>query len=101
MPVDDGWFRDNGPTLVIDGRGAALGVNWQFNGWGGRVPHSKDGLAASVILEQETIERVSAPLVLEGGSIHVDGEGTLMTTEECLLNRNRNPQLGRTAIETH
>ena len=101
VPIDDGWFRDNGPTFVIDGRGALLGVNWQFNGWGGRAPCIKDQAAAAVILEQETIERVPAPLVLEGGSIHVDGEGTLLTTEECLLNRNRNPQLSRAVIETH
>lgn len=101
VPVDDGWFRDNGPTFVLDGRGALLGIDWQFNGWGERGPHAKDGLAASVILEQEVIERVPGPQVLEGGSIHVDGEGTLITTEECLLNRNRNPQLSRAEIETH
>lgn len=101
VPIDDGWFRDNGPTFLIDGRGALLGVHWKFNGWGGRVPFAKDQLAASVILEQERIERVAAPLVLEGGSIHVDGEGTLITTEECLLNRNRNPHLNRADIEAY
>ena len=101
VPIDDGWFRDNGPTFAIDGRGALLGVHWRFNGWGGRMPCAKDQLAASVVLEQERIERIVAPLVLEGGSIHVDGEGTLLTTEECLLNRNRNPQLSRSDIETH
>ena len=88
VPIDDGWFRDNGPTFAIDGRGGLLGVNWQFNGWGGRMPCAKDQLAASVVLEQERIERIVAPLVLEGGSIHVDGEGTVLTTEECLLNPN-------------
>jgi agmatine deiminase len=101
VPIDDGWFRDNGPTFVIDGRGALLGVDWQFNGWGGRAPYTKDQLAASIILEQERIERAAAPLVLEGGSIHVDGEGTLITTEACLLNRNRNPHLSRSDIETY
>ena len=99
VPIDDGWFRDNGPTFVIDGRGGLLGVDWRFNGWGGRIPHARDELAASVILDQERIERVAAPLVLEGGSIHVDGEGTLITTEECLLNPNRNPHLSRADIE--
>jgi agmatine deiminase len=95
VPIDNGWFRDTGPSFVIDGLGTLLGVNWRFNGWGGRSPCTNDQLAAAEILAQEHIERVVAPLVLEGGSIHVDGEGTLITTEECLLNRNRNPQLGR------
>jgi agmatine deiminase len=99
VPIDDGWFRDNGPTFLIDGRGGLLGVDWRFNGWGGRMPHAKDELAVSVILDQERIERVAAPLVLEGGSIHVDGEGALITTEECLLNPNRNPHLSRADIE--
>jgi agmatine deiminase len=101
VPIDDGWFRDNGPTFVIDGRGSLLGIDWDFNGWGGRVPFTNDRMAATEILEQEQIERVAAPLVLEGGSFHVDGEGTVMVTEECLLNPNRNPQLNRSAIETH
>ena len=101
VPIDDGWLRDNGPTFVIDSRGALLGVDWQFNGWGDRVPSVKDQLATATILEREQIERVAAPLVLEGGSIHVDGEGTLITTEECLLNRNRNPHLSRSQIEAH
>lgn len=101
VPIDDGWFRDNGPTFLTNGRGALLGVDWGFNGWGGRSPCIKDALAASVVLEQEQIERVVAPFVLEGGSIHVDGEGTLLTSEECLLNANRNPHLSRTAIETN
>jgi agmatine deiminase len=101
VPIDDGWLRDNGPTFVIDGRGSVLGVDWDFNGWGGRFPCSNDRLAAAVILEQEQIERVQAPFVLEGGSIHVDGEGTVMATEECLLNPNRNPHLDRAQIEAH
>ncbi len=99
LPIDDGWFRDNGPTFAIDGRGGRIGIHWQFNGWGGRNPVEKDRLAAGRVLAQEGIECVAAPFVLEGGSIHVDGEGTLLTTEECLLNPNRNPTLGRAEIE--
>jgi agmatine deiminase len=101
IPIDDGWFRDNGPTFVLDGLGSLLGIDWDFNGWGGRSPYTRDRLAAAAILDQEGIERVVAPLVLEGGSIHVDGEGTVIVTEQCLLNRNRNPHLGRSAIEGH
>lgn len=98
-PIDDGWFRDNGPSFLIDGGAALLGVHWDFNGWGGRTPFEKDRKAASFILAQEGIERVPAPFVLEGGSFHVDGEGTLISTEECLLNPNRNPTLSRADIE--
>lgn len=101
VAIDDGWFRDNGPTFVIDGRGGLAGIDWDFNGWGGRFPFQNDRAAAAQILEQERIERFAAPLILEGGSIHVDGEGTVMVTEECLLNPNRNPHLDRTAIEQH
>ena len=101
VTIDDGWFRDSGPTFVLDGRGSRLGIDWDFNGWGGRFPFVNDRLAAAEILKQERIERVAAPLVLEGGSIHVDGEGTVIVTEECLLNPNRNPQLDRSAIEGH
>lgn len=101
VALDDGWFRDNGPTFVIDGRGGIAGVNWDFNGWGGRAPCALDRRAASVVLAEEGIERVAAPLVLEGGSFHVDGEGTLISTEECLLNPNRNPSLSRQQIEEH
>jgi agmatine deiminase len=101
VAIDDGWLRDNGPTFVLDGLGSLLGIDWDFNGWGGRFPYTRDRLSAAAILEQEEIERVAAPLILEGGSIHVDGEGTVIVTEECLLNPNRNPHLGRPAIEGH
>ena len=99
VPIDDGWFRDNGPSFVIDGGTGLLGIDWDFNGWGGRTPCSKDREAAAAILAQQAIERVPAPFVLEGGSFHVDGEGTLITTEECLLNPNRNPGMRRADIE--
>ena len=101
VAIDDGWFRDNGPTFVLDGLGSLLGIDWDFNGWGGRFPCTRDRMTAASILNQEMIERVAAPLVLEGGSIHVDGEGTVMVTEECLLNPNRNPHLSRSAIVGH
>ena len=101
VAIDDGWLRDNGPTFVLDGLGSLMGIDWDFNGWGGRFPYTHDRMAAAAILDQEGIERVAAPLVLEGGSIHVDGEGTVMVTEQCLLNPNRNPHLSRSAIEGH
>ena len=101
VAIDDGWLRDNGPTFVLDGLRLAHGRRLGFQRLGGRFPYTHDRMTAAAILDQERIERVAAPLVLEGGSIHVDGEGTVMVTEECLLNPNRNPHLSRSAIEGH
>jgi agmatine deiminase len=97
---DDAWARDTGPTFVVDGSGGRRGVDWHFNAWGGIYsPWDRDERVAARILETEGADRYRAPLVLEGGSIHVDGEGTVLTTEECLLNPNRNPGLSRDRIE--
>ncbi|MEO3945929.1 agmatine deiminase family protein [Gorillibacterium sp. CAU 1737] len=100
IPHNDAWLRDNGPTFVLDDKGAIAGVNWKFNAWGGKyAPWDLDDQVAPAILEHYGIRRFDAPLVMEGGSFHVDGEGTLLTTEECLLNPNRNPGLSREEIE--
>ena len=105
MTHDDAWMRDVGPTFVVnDARGLLRGVDWGFNAWGGLTgglyfPWHDDDLVAGKVLEIERADGYRAPLILEGGSIHVDGEGTLITTEECLLNPNRNPALSRSAIE--
>ena len=104
LATDDAWMRDIGPTFVIDGAGGRRGVDWRFNAWGGHdgglySSWERDEQAAERVLEIEGAERYRAPLVLEGGSIHVDGEGTVLTTEECLLNPNRNPDLSREQIE--
>jgi agmatine deiminase len=101
---DDAWIRDMGPTFLIDGNGGRRGVDWHFNAWGGLngglyFPWDRDERVARKILEIEGAERYRAPIVLEGGSIHVDGEGTVIATEECLLNANRNPALSREDIE--
>ncbi len=104
VSTDDAWIRDTGPTFVIDGDGRRRGVDWRFNAWGGLrgglyFPWDRDERVAAKVLEIEAAERYRAPIVLEGGSIHVDGEGTVITTEECLLNPNRNPELSREQIE--
>jgi agmatine deiminase len=106
LSSDDAWMRDVGPTFVVDGDGGRRGVDWRFNAWGGRegglyFPWERDERVAAKVLEVEGAGRYRAPLVLEGGSIHVDGEGTVLTTEECLLNPNRNPELSREEIEGH
>lgn len=102
VTTNDAWCRDTGPSFVTDGKGRLRGVDWGFNAWGGLYhPCDQDELVAAKILEIERVPRYRAPLILEGGSIHVDGEGTVITTEECLLNPNRNPQLSRREIEGH
>jgi agmatine deiminase len=97
---NDAWLRDNGPTFLIHDTGEVAGVNWQFNAWGGKyAPWDLDDQVAPQILNSLGLKRFDAPLVMEGGSLHVDGEGTLLTTEQCLLNPNRNPDLTREQIE--
>lgn len=106
IDTDDAWFRDIGPTWVVGPEGERRGVDWEFNAWGGALgglyeSWVLDDAAAAKVLEVERHDRYRAPIVLEGGSIHVDGEGTVLTTEECLLNPNRNPSLTRAQIERH
>jgi len=101
---DDAWMRDTGPTFVVNGSSQVRGIDWEFNAWGGLdgglyFPWDQDRLVARKVIEIERFDRYEAPLVLEGGSIHVDGEGTLLTTEECLLNPNRNPRCTKSQIE--
>jgi agmatine deiminase len=104
VSTDDAWMRDIGPTFVLGHSGGLRGVDWRFNAWGGTdgglyEPWDRDERAARKVLEIEGVKRYRAPIVLEGGSVQVDGEGTVLTTEECLLNPNRNPALSREQIE--
>ena len=101
---NDAWMRDVGPTFVVDRRRRVRGVDWMFNAWGGKaggayLDWALDDQVAAKVLEIESAPRYRAPFILEGGAIHVDGQGTLLTTEECLLNPNRNPTLRRGQIE--
>lgn len=106
LTTDDAWARDVGPTFVVDGKGGCRGVDWAFNAWGGTYdglyPHwDRDDKAAAAFCQALDVGCYDAhPFVLEGGSIHVDGEGTLLTTEACLLSPGRNPKLSREEIET-
>ena len=104
LSSNDAWMRDCGPTFVIDKRGRRRGVDWAFNAWGGILgglyfPWDRDDEVAHKVLELEGADRYRASMVLEGGAIHVDGQGTCLTTEECLLDPNRNPHLSRAQIE--
>jgi agmatine deiminase len=98
--LDDCWMRDNGPIFVTDARGEVAVVHFGFNGWGGRYPPwDNDARVPEVVARHLGVRRYVAPMVLEGGSFFVDGEGTLLTTEQCLLHPNRNPHLSREQIE--
>ncbi|MCA1690189.1 MAG: agmatine deiminase family protein [Actinobacteria bacterium] len=101
VELDDSWMRDTGPVFVRTPDGAVLGVDFAFNGWGEKYrPYDADARLAARMLEHLGVARVDAGcFVLEGGAIGVDGMGTLVTTESVLLNPNRNPGLGRTAVE--
>jgi agmatine deiminase len=105
LPIDDSWLRDTGPIYVVDdvGRPARrAGVHFGFNAWGGKFQGwDRDAAVGGLLLERTGELVYRAPLVLEGGSVIVDGTGTLVTTEQCLLNANRNAGLGREAIEQH
>jgi agmatine deiminase len=97
-PIDDSWLRDSGPIFVT-GEGKRAGVDFVFNSWGEAfTPYDADAAISRRILEHLGIERIASDLVLEGGSIAVNGEGVLATTEQCLLDPTRNPNLDRESI---
>lgn len=98
--VEDSWTRDSGPTFVVDDRGEVAGVDWMFTGWGHFYSdRTNDESMALDILSFKDMRRYAAPFILEGGSIHVDGEGTLITTEQCLLDPARNIGLTKSDFE--
>ena len=102
VPLDDGWARDFGPTFLKNGNGALAGVHWRFNAWGHKYqPYANDAAFAGRVLKVAGASLYDAPIVCEGGAIHSDGKGTLLTTEQCLLNANRNPGMTRDRMEEH
>ncbi|NQV06255.1 agmatine deiminase family protein [bacterium] len=100
IPYDTAWVRDSGPFVVIDDAGGRAAIDFAFNSWGaGFGAEPRSGASAAAVLEYLGIERIESSMVLEGGAITVDGEGTLITTEQCLLNPNRNPSMSKADIE--
>lgn len=102
---NDSWIRDCGPTFVVNDKGNVRAIDWDFNSWGGLVdglyfPWDLDQMVAQKVCEIEGVDTYRTPgFVLEGGSIHADGEGTLLTTEMCLLSEGRNPHMNKIEIE--
>jgi agmatine deiminase len=100
IPIDDSWMRDNGPIFVRDDSGGVALVHFRFNSWGEKyLPYDRDAQVPAHIATHLGMRRYEAPFVLEGGSFLVDGEGTLITTEQCLLHPNRNSTMSREQIE--
>ncbi|WP_456270103.1 agmatine deiminase family protein [Kushneria sp. AK178] len=102
-PSDDTWARDHGPLTVMD-NGRPLLLDYRFTGWGGKFPAERDNALNRALAEQAIFMpelRDMQSLVLEGGGIDTDGQGTLLTTRSCLLNPNRNPHLDQIAVEAH
>ena len=105
LPIDDSWFRDTGPIYVTSNSDGSAGsrrraLDFGFNSWGGKfVPWADDAAVARRWAAHAGHDVRTIPTVLEGGSLNVDGAGTLVTTEQCLMHPNRNPSLTRTDIE--
>ena len=99
MPMNDGWSRDSGPAILVNRDGERAVAGFEFNGWGAKLPpHDDDALVKAHLAKVFGLPLYPAPLVAEGGAIAVDGEGTCITTEECLLHSNRNPNLSQDEV---
>ena len=101
LKIDDCWARDSGAIFLINKENKLGGIDWEFNGWGKFKPFNSDNKVAKFMIQNSSATYFKNNMILEGGSIHVDGEGTLLTTEQCLLNKNRNPQLSKEEIENN
>ena len=99
LPLDDLWIRDTGPLFVFSDQGQKAGIDFNFNGWGKKQVFQRDAAVASFVTQQAAAEVVNTSLVLEGGCIEVDGHGTAIITESCVLNNNRNPGVSKAHFE--
>jgi agmatine deiminase len=100
LPSDDAWARDIGPSFVTNAAGPLRGIDWRFNAWAGLYsPWIDDDRLAAALCQHLDLPCYRAPFVLEGGAIHVDGEGTVLVTEACLLDQARNPGVTRAMMD--
>jgi len=95
IPLDDIWFRDNGPTFVKNSQGEVSFVRWKFNAWGEKYDWEQDAKAPEYVSSVLNKERFEAPMVMEGGAIEVNGQGLGLTTASCLMSPKRNPTFSR------
>ncbi|MEM6914184.1 MAG: agmatine deiminase family protein [Pseudomonadota bacterium] len=99
IATDDMWSRDSGPVFVQNARGEKAVVDFNFNGWGNKQRHDQDGDVAQAIAQRLAIKTIKSGVVGEGGGLEYDGDGTLILTESCWVNDNRNPGMSRDEIE--
>ena len=97
--LDDLWMRDSGPVFVAAGAGKKTAMDFNFNGWGRKQEYTLDSKVAAFIAAKAGVPRQRSAMVLEGGGIEVDGRGTAIVTESCVLNPNRNPGVSKSACE--
>lgn len=102
-PTNDAWIRDHGPDFLISNElKSKLILDWKYNAWGDKYPpYDLDNVIPTQIADATEVSDVSIDMVLEGGSVDFNGEGVILTTEECLLNKNRNPNFNKQDIESH
>ena len=105
FPAYEPWCRDHGPIFLVrerEGRRERAIVDWGYNAWGGKYPpFDRDDEVPQHVARLRKLPLFSPPMILEGGSIEINGKGVVLTTEACLLNANRNPNLARPEIETY
>lgn len=103
IPTNDAWVRDHGPTFLVGPKDQppAL-VDWGYNAWGGKYPpFDLDDVVPTTIGRRQRRRIFEPGIIMEGGAIDVNGRGTVLTTEECLLNKNRNPNLSKAEVERY
>ena len=100
-PIDDAWCRDTGAIFLLNEKNQLGGVDSDFNCWGYKENFEQDDKVAKFMINEANAIYFKNDMVLEGGSIHVNGQGTLITTEQCLLHENRNPHLSKDDIENN
>ena len=98
-PLDDLWMRDTGPVFVRNAAGQKAAIDFNFNGWGDKQDWARDAKVAALVAGRAGVRRISARLVLEGGAIEVDGQGSALITESCVINPNRNPGRSKADVE--
>ena len=103
IPTNDAWMRDHGPMFLVGPAGSPPAmIDWGYNAWGGKYPpFDRDDLVPGRINERLKFRRFEPGIILEGGAVDFNGRGTVLTTEQCLLNENRNPQLSRADMERY
>ena len=100
VPLNDVWFRDNGPLFVQNAQGQVALTDWGFNAWGGKyAPWDDDDRAPAAVARTLGMKRFTLPVIMEGGSLELNSRGVCLTTRSCLLSQQRNPELGETDLE--